>query len=62
MILPSLLVTDTISLLQAIISIIILIVFDVIIYIFGIRIYKVGILNYSSNKLFRRMLKAIKDR
>ena len=62
MILPSLLVTDTIGLLEAIISIIILVVFDIIIYVFGIKIYKVGILNYSSNKLFRRMIKAIKDR
>ena len=62
MILPSLLVTDTISLLEAIISIIILIAFDILVYIFGIRIYKVGILNYSSNKLFRRMIKAVKER
>ena len=62
MILPSLLVTDTIGLLESIISIIILIGFDIIVYIFGIRIYKVGILNYSSNKLFKKMIKAIKDR
>ena len=60
MINPTLLITDTISLLDSIISIIILLVFDIVIYIYGLRIYKVGILNYSSNKLFRRMFKAMK--
>ena len=60
MINPTLLITDTISLLDSVISIIILLVFDIVIYIYGLRIYKVGILNYSSNKLFRRMFKAMK--
>ncbi len=59
---PTLLLAGQITIIDSIISIIILILFIVIIYRYGIRIYRVGILNYSSDKIWSRMIKAIKNK
>lgn len=57
---PTLLIVDQITIVDSIISIIIMIVFILVAYIYGMRIYKVGILNYSSDKIWKRMFKAAK--
>ncbi len=59
---PTLLIVGQITIFDAIISIVIMIVFVIVTYIYGIRIYRVGILNYSSDKIWRRMLKAAKGK
>ena len=59
---PTLLIVDQISIVDSIISIIIMIVFIVITYIYGIRIYRTGILNYSSDKIWKRMIKAARGK
>ena len=59
---PTLLMASQITILDSIIAIIIHIIFIIIIYRYGIRIYKVGILNYSSDKIWRRMFKAAKTK
>ena len=59
---PTLLLAGQITIIDSIVSIIILILFIVIIYRYGIRIYRVGILNYSSDKIWSRMIKAIKNK
>ena len=57
---PTLLIVDQITIVDSIISMIIMIVFILVAYIYGMRIYKVGILNYSSDKIWKRMFKAAK--
>lgn len=59
---PTLLIVDQISIVDSIISIIIMIVFIAVTYIYGIRIYRTGILNYSSDKIWRRMIKAARGK
>lgn len=58
---PALLMIGQISIIEVIISILILIVFDWFILKRGIKIYKVGILNYSTDKMWSRLLKAAKE-
>ena len=59
---PTLLMANQITIIDSLIAILIQVVFIVIIYRYGIRIYKVGILNYSSDKIWRRMFKAAKTK
>ncbi len=59
---PTLLIAGQITIIDSIIAIIIQLLFIIIIYRYGIRIYKVGILNYSSDKIWRRMFKAAKTK
>jgi len=59
---PTLLIVGQITIIDAIISIILMVIFVIITYKYGIRIYRVGILNYSSDKIWRRMLKAAKGK
>jgi ABC-2 type transport system permease protein len=59
---PTLLIVDQISIIDSIISIVIMIIFIIVTYIYGIRIYRTGILNYSSDKIWRRMLKAARGK
>lgn len=59
---PTLLIVDQVSIVDSIISIIIMIIFIVVTYIYGIRIYRTGILNYSSDKIWRRMVKAARGK
>lgn len=59
---PSLLVMGQLGVIDIIISVLLMIVFDYLLIKYGLRIYKVGILNYSSNDLWKKMFKAIKDK
>jgi len=57
---PALLVLGQIGIIDICISIILTILVVFILYKYGLRIYKVGILNYSTDKLWQRMFKAVK--
>ena len=58
---PSLLVTGVIGFKDIILSILLMVVVIYLLLKYGLKIYKEGILNYSSNKLWKKMLKALKD-
>lgn len=58
---PALLMIGQISIIEVMISIVILIVFDWFILRKGLKIYKIGILNYSTDKMWSRLLKAAKE-
>lgn len=57
---PSLLVTGVIGFKDILLSILLMIVIIYLLIKYGLKIYKEGILNYSSNKLWKKMLKALK--
>ncbi len=59
---PSLLVIGQIGVIDVIVSILISIFFDYLLIHFGLKIYKVGILNYSSEGLWKKMFKALKQK
>ena len=59
---PSLLVMGEFSVIDVIISIALMAVTIFILIKYGLRIYKVGILNYSSNGLWKKMFKALKEK
>ena len=56
----SLLVTGVIGFKDIILSILLMVVVIYLLLKYGLKIYKEGILNYSSNKLWKKMLKALK--
>lgn len=58
---PSLLVLGQVGIFEITISILIMIVTIWTLIKYGLKIYKVGILNYSSNGLWKKMFKALKD-
>lgn len=57
---PSLLVTGVIGFKDIILSILLMVAVIYLLLKYGLKIYKEGILNYSSNKLWKKMLKALK--
>lgn len=57
---PSLLLLGQIGIIEMIVSILLVIGTIFLLVKYGLRIYKVGILNYSSNKLWKKMFKALK--
>lgn len=57
---PSLLVTGVIGFKDIILSTLLMVVVIYLLLKYGLKIYKEGILNYSSNKLWKKMLKALK--
>ncbi|MBQ3142028.1 MAG: ABC transporter permease [Bacilli bacterium] len=59
---PVLLILGQISYIDIIISTVILLITNFLLIKYGLKIYKVGILNYSSTKLWEKMLKAIKEK
>ncbi len=59
---PTLLIAGQITIIDSIISIVILVLFTIVSYRYGIRIYKVGLLNYSSDKIWKRMFKAARGK
>lgn len=59
---PALLVIGQISIIDVFISIVILIIFDAVTIKYGLKIYKIGILNYSTDKMWSRLLKAAKSK
>ena len=62
MVVPTLYMLNQISIVSVIISTIIQLLFLIIIYYYGIRLYRVGILNYSGDHLWKKILKAIKQK
>ena len=59
---PALLVIGQISIVDCLISIAVLIVFLYFTIKYGLKIYKVGILNYSTDKMWHRLFKAVKSK
>lgn len=59
---PSLFMIGQIGILDIIISIILIILFNMVLIKYGLRIYKVGILNYSTDKMWKKIFKAAKTR
>ncbi len=57
---PSLLVMGEFTVIDVLISMVLMIVVIYLLIKYGLKIYKVGILNYSSDKLWRKMFKALK--
>lgn len=58
---PSLLVIGQIGIIDIVISIVIMIITNYLFIHYGLKVYKVGILNYSSEGLWRKMFKALKN-
>ncbi len=58
---PSLLVMGEFTVIDVLISMGLMIVVIYLLIKYGLKIYKVGILNYSSDKLWRKMFKALKN-
>ncbi len=59
---PTLFLLGQVSLLELCITTVISGLFTLIIFKYGLRIYKVGILNYSSEKLWKKIFKSIKEK
>lgn len=59
---PSLFMMGQISIIDVLISIVILIFFIFVLFKYGLRIYKIGILNYSNEKVWSRLAKAVKTK
>jgi ABC-2 type transport system permease protein len=58
---PALLVIGQIGIFDVVISIIILCIFNYILIRYGLKIYKIGILNYSTDKMWSKLLKAVRS-
>lgn len=58
---PSLLLTGVIGLKDIVLSILLMIIVIYLLTKYGLKIYKEGILNYSSNNLWKKMMKALKN-
>jgi len=58
---PSLLVLGQIGIFEIMLAIIIMVITIWFLIKYGLKIYKVGILNYSSNNLWKKMFKALKN-
>lgn len=59
---PALLVIGQIGIFDVVISIIILCIFNYILIRYGLKIYKTGILNYSTDKMWSKLLKAVRSK
>ena len=59
---PALLVIGQIGVVDVMISIIVLVVFNFILIKYGLKIYKIGILNYSTDKMWSKIFKAVKSK
>ncbi|MEG2457544.1 MAG: ABC transporter permease [Bacilli bacterium] len=59
---PSLLVMGQIGIIHVVVAVILLILVIFIFIKYGLRIYKAGILNYSSDKLWKKMFRAAKTK
>lgn len=57
---PALLVIGQIGIIDAIISIVVMILFIAVLTKYGLRIYKIGILNYSTDKMWTKIFKAVR--
>lgn len=58
---PGLFITGNISIISFIISILIVYLFNYVLTKYGIKIYKIGILNYSTDKMWTKLFKAVRE-
>lgn len=59
---PALLVIGQIGIIDVIISILILVVFNFMLIKYGLKVYKIGILNYSTDKMWKKIFGALKSK
>lgn len=59
---PALLVIGQIGIMDVLFSILILCVFNFMLVRYGLKIYKIGILNYSTDKMWKKIFKAAKSK
>lgn len=59
---PALLVIGQIGIIDVIISIVVLCITNFLLIRYGLKIYKIGILNYSTDKMWSKLLKAVKSK
>lgn len=59
---PALLVIGQIGIIDVLVSIFILCIFNFILVRYGLKIYKIGILNYSTDKMWKKIFKAAKSK
>ena len=59
---PALLVIGQIGIIDVIISSIILCIFNYLLIKYGLKVYKIGILNYSTDKMWSKLFKAVKSK
>ncbi len=59
---PALLVIGQIGIIDVVVSIILSLLLNLILIKYGIKIYKIGILNYSTDKMWSKILKAAKQK
>lgn len=59
---PALLLMGEATIIDMIISIGLLIITNFLLVRYGLKVYKVGILNYSSSKLWKKMMRAVKEK
>ena len=59
---PALLVIGQIGVVDVIISIVVLGLLDFVLIRYGLKVYKIGILNYSTDKMWSKIFKAIKTK
>ena len=57
---PALLVIGQIGIIDVLISIAVLVLFNFVLIRYGLKIYKIGILNYSTDKMWKKIFKAVK--
>lgn len=58
---PGLFITGQITLIGFLISILIVFIFNYFVAKYGVKIYKIGILNYSTDKMWVKIFKAVKE-
>lgn len=59
---PALLVIGQIGIMDVLVSIFILFVFNFVLIRYGLKIYKIGILNYSTDKMWKKIFRAAKSK
>ena len=59
---PALLVIGQIGIVDVLISILVLLALIYVLVKYGLKIYKIGILNYSTDKMWNKLFKAIKSK
>ena len=59
---PALLVIGQIGIIDVVISIVILCIFNFVLIRYGLKIYKIGILNYSTDKMWSKLFKAVRSK
>lgn len=59
---PALLVIGQIDIIDVLFSILILCIFNLVLIRYGLKIYKIGILNYSTDKMWKKIFRAAKSK